>query len=715
MSIATESTINPQLPLDGSTASFFPSGSFSIGKEPDWVRERPVPWEAPHSEGDHDYLLLSDSQRSFSQKTIYERNVRRLITLEAIQRQSHLEIEFDPHLEHLVVHDIRIWRDNESRSVLDPGRFIFRQRERGLEDQIIHGKVSAILIIEDVRPNDIVETRYSLITRQELAGVKMDEAFWLQPRVCTAAWYVSVHVPKTEIPYYQQSDGNRMEPETLETESEYIWTWSGSQSKKIQQEVGVPVSESFPLRAQLSGYESWAEVSRIIAENWVPICAEAQEAKAWVSEICSPEDSLETSALKIIQWVQDNVRYMGMEAGLGGLLPSSPDDVLRRRYGDCKGKSILLCALLNAINVEAHPVLVNAIRRGGVAGDLPSVYSFNHVIVTFVINGQRGFADATTQSAGGSVWDRCHGDFEKGLCISSKTEDLMEIPWRLAENSKWTVKEHFYIDPQGDKSYLDLSITATGAEANGLRYKVSSLGREAFAQEEASLRKRFFADIHPDPASTFIVTDQRESNRITVEGRFLFQQWGYLVQKKVKVLNYAPLWVGCFLSIPPEYPPRKHSFALRHPGNISYELVMHAPLIPIKEREFETKCPWFVSTTECKMDRNRNGWIIHSFTTKKKSVKASDVREFSKQALKAISSSEFRFVIKNIRGQRPPPFSGRTAAPVTRGPRKPIPVFAPLADPSSEEQTESTGDSKDGKKSSSLLKRLRFFGVNGKK
>ena len=44
----------------------------------------------------------------------------------------------------------------------------------------------------------------------------------------------------------------------------------------------------------------------------------------------------------IFYWVQDNIRYIAYEDGYSGYVPASAQDVLAKKYGDCKG-------MLNAV------------------------------------------------------------------------------------------------------------------------------------------------------------------------------------------------------------------------------------------------------------------------------------------------------------------------------------------------------------------------------
>jgi transglutaminase-like putative cysteine protease len=54
---------------------------------------------------------------------------------------------------------------------------------------------------------------------------------------------------------------------------------------------------------------------------------------------------------KIINYVQDDIRYMGVESGIGSIKPFAPEEVAKRRYGDCKDKSLLLVSLLKQVGV----------------------------------------------------------------------------------------------------------------------------------------------------------------------------------------------------------------------------------------------------------------------------------------------------------------------------------------------------------------------------
>lgn len=73
------------------------------------------------------------------------------------------------------------------------------------------------------------------------------------------------------------------------------------------------------------------------------------------------------------------VRYFGVEIGIGGFQPHSAAEVFSRGYGDCKDKVTLLSAMLSQIGVQSYYTMVDT-RRGVVRSDYPSLHG-NHMIL----------------------------------------------------------------------------------------------------------------------------------------------------------------------------------------------------------------------------------------------------------------------------------------------------------------------------------------------
>ncbi len=83
----------------------------------------------------------------------------------------------------------------------------------------------------------------------------------------------------------------------------------------------------------------------------------------------------------IYDFVVSQTRYVGLEFGIHGYKPYRVDDVLRRRFGDCKDKASLLHAMLEAVGVDSRLVLLRMKRLGRIPEAPASLAVFNHAIV----------------------------------------------------------------------------------------------------------------------------------------------------------------------------------------------------------------------------------------------------------------------------------------------------------------------------------------------
>ncbi len=106
--------------------------------------------------------------------------------------------------------------------------------------------------------------------------------------------------------------------------------------------------------------------------------------------------------------VSQDLRYLAIEIAGGRVLPTLPNEVERRGFGDCKDKSALLVALARSLGYTAWPVLARSRATRPIRADFVEVENFNHMIVC--VRGPDGdhFCDPTT---GGT----CSGVLPLGL------------------------------------------------------------------------------------------------------------------------------------------------------------------------------------------------------------------------------------------------------------------------------------------------------------
>lgn len=80
----------------------------------------------------------------------------------------------------------------------------------------------------------------------------------------------------------------------------------------------------------------------------------------------------------IANFVQQQVRYVAIEIGIGGNQPHPATDIFRTLSGDCKDKATLMSAMLQAVGIHSTWVMVDT-HRGVIDSGAPSLIG-NHMI-----------------------------------------------------------------------------------------------------------------------------------------------------------------------------------------------------------------------------------------------------------------------------------------------------------------------------------------------
>ena len=176
----------------------------------------------------------------------------------------------------------------------------------------------------------------------------------------------------------------------------------------------------------------------------------------------------------LVGFVRDQVRYVAVEVGLGGYVPSAPAETLARRWGDCKDKALLLTNLLGAIGVDARVALVRGSLESTVDPDFAAPDAFNHVIVAVSASALAVPAEApvaagwlfvdATQTGGGDVtWLSPFVAGQHALLVGPEGGELVTLP----------------IDPRAEREALvvDLTVARDGSAAGSVTLELH--GEEA--------------------------------------------------------------------------------------------------------------------------------------------------------------------------------------------------------------------------------------------
>ncbi len=148
---------------------------------------------------------------------------------------------------------------------------------------------------------------------------------------------------------------------------------------------------------QVSAYKSWQQV----ADPLIPMFDEARKVAddsavaALATKIATTHSDVEGRMLAALRTVQDDVRYVALLLGDGDYKPMSAEEVWAGRFGDCKGKTALLLALLDRLGIKAEPMLAAVQYDDGLEHRLPSLAMFDHVYARARIGDATYYLDGT--------------------------------------------------------------------------------------------------------------------------------------------------------------------------------------------------------------------------------------------------------------------------------------------------------------------------------
>ncbi len=118
------------------------------------------------------------------------------------------------------------------------------------------------------------------------------------------------------------------------------------------------------------------------------------EAKNLIKDAKTTEERVKI----LYNYMQDRTRYISIQLGIGGFKPINAEEVHKMAYGDCKGLSNYMRALLKAVDIESYFTLVN--------GSWSSKYYFdpefptiggNHAILSVPNDGKTIWLECTNQ------------------------------------------------------------------------------------------------------------------------------------------------------------------------------------------------------------------------------------------------------------------------------------------------------------------------------
>jgi Domain of Unknown Function with PDB structure (DUF3857)/Transglutaminase-like superfamily len=170
------------------------------------------------------------------------------------------------------------------------------------------------------------------------------------------------------------------------------WQWMVSDIKGIRPEEDMPpwpgvagemIVTFYPSAGGSSGrsFKDWRQMG-----VWYTGLAQGRrgatpEMKQKVAVLTAGATTATDKMAALAKFVQQDIRYVAIELGIGGIQPHAAAEVFQHRYGDCKDKATLMGSMLKEIGIDSYYVIINS-ERGSVDATTPAqVGAFDHAII----------------------------------------------------------------------------------------------------------------------------------------------------------------------------------------------------------------------------------------------------------------------------------------------------------------------------------------------
>jgi len=468
--------------------------AYQIGQPPAWVKVRkPDLTAAPVRSEGWEYVLV-DRQEAVDDAGIgrYWHTAYRVLDQAAVNDNSQIEIVFDPIYQRLTLHAVTVWRGGRALNQLKSSRIRVAQRETNLEERIFDGSLTVVIVLEDVRAGDVIEYSFTRTGSNPVFRGHYMASFQFAYDAPLAEQYMRL-LWRRERPVNLRTSGAAPQPTISANGAFREYEWLQRNVPAVVVETDVPDWFNPYATVQVSDFGSWREVAAwgdsLFADATLPPAL-----RHVVEQIRAASESDERRVLQALRWVQDEIRYTGVEIGVNSHQPYSPAVVIKRRYGDCKDKALLLITMLRALGIDARPALVSTTFGGRVVDYAPTAALFDHVIVEIELNGRPYWIDPTDVDQRGDISDVA-AYYGSSLILGPSADSLTSIPDLRPPTPTTDIVASFDIGEVHEPATMSVETSYSGSSANQMRSYLKRSSREELQQRYVEYYGKLYPSI----------------------------------------------------------------------------------------------------------------------------------------------------------------------------------------------------------------------------
>ncbi|WP_226642250.1 DUF3857 domain-containing transglutaminase family protein [Microbulbifer variabilis] len=610
---------------------------------PEWVEIlQPVESKRPPQGSVRVHLSNSQIRHRGKQQQYYFQVVVEPLNQQGVSEIAELNFSFYPAFQKLLVHDISVQRNGERLDRLQKDGFKLFQSEQELSNKLYSEQWNALYILEDIRPGDIISYAYTIEGSNPIFARSDFGRLYLSWPQAVDRRFVKISSDK-KLNY--RFNHREYPVHKTQQQADYAYTLD------LRDVAGVPMESEYPYwhdplnYIQYSSYDNWGQVNNWALELY-QVDRSLPEALKKKLDNWRAQLGLEAAVSKAIEYVQEDIRYFGIELGINSHQPRTPRETLEKRYGDCKDKALLLTSMLAHLGVQSYPALVSSSRGRDIGEDIPSPETFNHVINLIELNDQEYWVDATASGQGIDIKNKGFFDYELALPIARQTRALKAVEPSSEQVASYNarIEEQYDIDAAENRAELRVRSHFSHLKAEQVRQFFLSADSEQIKSSYTNFIASYYPGVSGDPEVTY--KDSLQENQLDVSEHYQISDFAQLSSARKIFSLYGSALVP-YLS-KPQRPIRQSPLVLTHPVDVqqSATVNIHGELLWQEELGTTTiDNPWFTFTRKATLE-NRALLVNYAFKSKTDHVEPQDVPEYLAQFNQLDKALQYKFWAK---------------------------------------------------------------------
>lgn len=552
---------------------FFVSGhSQTYTSVPNWVNKHSIKdvgeIDAKNIKEGYYYVLV-DEQYHRIHESDYFHYATKVVSTMGLEHVSQIEIDFDPSYQAVQIHYVRIHRNGKiiDRTNSSDIKLLVEESQRG--KGVINGENSLYANLSDVRVDDVVDFAYSIVGRNSIFNNYFNYKFRFGYSVPVGRITRSIVVEaNTKLLYVSK---NATIKPSVSTTKYTTYNWIVNNSAIVSEESGTPSNyDPYPY-IDVSNSKDWAEVKKWNKSLFKINEYDQSKIITLVDSIKSQHTNLENQITALVDFTQNNIRYLSSSGGIHSHKPHLPDYVMDKRYGDCKDKSLFLVELLKHIGVKSYPVLLHTSKRKINNFDNPSIYEFNHCILGIDYENKIHFVDPTIGFQGGDFKNKKVPYYGAVFLVDDKQAGFSEIPVDTLCNI--VITEEIDVNEETKEAILKVHSVYTGYEADEVRYTFANSSMSEMEENYRVYYEKFNDSVELVDSLKYM--DDIKANKVeTFEHYLMVDYWTKTDTIDVQILkDYMPSLLNDKVSYA-EDNDREQPFAIIYPANIKQNVLV---------------------------------------------------------------------------------------------------------------------------------------------